>query len=93
MKKHKVKGPYEAVIKRFFDIIISLSVMIVFCWLYGIIALLVRIKLGSPVIFAQDRPGRIDPKTGKEKVFKLYKFRSMTDERNANGELLRAKTD
>lgn len=91
MKKHKVKGPYEAVIKRFFDIIISLSVMIVFCWLYGIIALLVRIKLGSPVIFAQDRPGRIDPKTGKEKVFKLYKFRSMTDERNANGELLPGK--
>ena len=91
MEKHKVKGPYEAFFKRFLDIIISLLVMILFCWLYAIIALLVRVKLGSPVIFAQDRPGKIDPKTGKEKVFKLYKFRSMTDKRDANGALLPGK--
>lgn len=91
MEKHKVKGPYEAVIKRLFDIIISLLIMVFFCWLYGIIALLVKMKLGSPVIFAQDRPGRIDPKTGKEKIFKLYKFRSMTDERDENGRLLPGK--
>ena len=91
MTKHKVKGPYEAFIKRFFDIVIALVVMILFCWLYGIIALLVRIKLGSPVIFAQERPGRIDPKTGKERIFKLYKFRSMIDKRDENGELLPGK--
>ena len=91
MKKHKVKGPYEAFIKRFLDIVISLLVMILFCWLYAIIAILVRIKLGSPVIFAQDRPGRIDPRTGKETIFKLYKFRSMNDKRDANGELLPGK--
>ena len=91
MKKHKVKGPYEAFIKIFLDIVISLLVMILFCWLYAIIAILVRIKLGSPVIFAQDRPGRIDSRTGKETIFKLYKFRSMNDKRDVNGELLPGK--
>ena len=91
MKKHKIKGPYEAFIKRLLDILISLIVMILFCWLYAIIAVLVRLKLGSPVIFAQDRPGKIDPKTGKERTFKLYKFRSMTDKRDENGELLPGK--
>lgn len=48
----------------------------------GVTALLVRAKLGSPVLFTQDRPGK------DEKIFKLYKFRSMTDERDENGELL-----
>lgn len=56
--------------------------MIVFCWLYAIVAILVRMKLGSPVIFCQERPGK------DERIFKLYKFRSMTDERDENGELL-----
>ena len=91
MKKHKVKGPYEAFIKRLLDILISLAVMVLFCWLYAIIAVLVRIRLGSPVIFAQNRPGMIDPETGKEKIFKLYKFRSMIDKRDENGELLPGK--
>lgn len=91
MEKHKIKGPYEAVIKRLLDIIISLTVMFFFGWLYAAIAFLVRIKLGSPVIFAQDRPGKIDPKTGKEKIFKLFKFRTMTDKRDKNGELLPGK--
>ena len=53
-----------------------------------ITAILVRVKLGAPVIFAQNRPGRINPKTGEERIFKLYKFRSMTDERDENGNLL-----
>lgn len=91
MKKHKAKGPYEAFIKRFLDIVISSFVMIFFGWLYAIIAILVRVNLGRPVIFSQDRPGRIDPKTGKEKIFKLFKFRSMTDKRDQNGELLPGK--
>lgn len=59
-----------------------------FCWLYGIIAILVRIKLGSPVFFKTERPGKIDPKTGQEKIFQLYKFRSMTNETDENGKLL-----
>ncbi len=88
MEKHHVKGPYEAIFKRLLDIVISLLVMILFWWLYAIIALLVRMKLGSPVIFAQDRPGKINPQTGQEKIFKLFKFRSMTDKRDENGELL-----
>ena len=54
----------------------------------AILALLVKSKLGSPVIFSQERPGKIDPKTGKEKIFKLYKFRSMTDAKDENGKPL-----
>lgn len=91
MKKHKIKGPYEAFVKRLFDIVISLLVMFLFCWLYAIVAILVRVKLGSPIIFTQERPGRINPKTGKEKTFKLYKFRSMNDKRDTNGKLLPGK--
>lgn len=87
MKKTK-KGPYTLFFKRMTDITASLLVIILFCWLFAIIAALVRVKLGSPVLFKQDRPGKIDPKTGKERLFRLYKFRTMTDVRNENGELL-----
>lgn len=73
---------YCRYIKRILDICCALAAMIVFCWLYAIVAVLVRAKLGSPVIFCQERPGK------DEKIFKLYKFRSMTDERDENGELL-----
>lgn len=87
MEKIK-RGPYALFFKRLIDIVASLLVIILFCWLYAIIAILVRIKLGSPVVFSQERPGKIDPKTGKESIFKLYKFRTMTDARDENGELL-----
>lgn len=80
--KHKPYGPYEKYFKRPLDIVCALAAMIVFSWLYIIVAILVRIKLGSPVIFKQPRPGK------DEKIFNLYKFRSMTDERDENGELL-----
>ncbi len=80
--QHKVKGIYEAFFKRLFDIIISGLVMILFSWLYLILAIIVRFNLGSPVIFTQDRPGRFG------KIFKMYKFRSMSDKRDENGELL-----
>lgn len=80
--KHKPYGPYEKYIKRPLDIICALAAMIVFSWLYIIIAVLVRVKPGTPVLFAQERPGK------DEKIFKLYKFRSMTDARDENGELL-----
>lgn len=73
---------YGNFLKRFFDIVISLIILIAFCWLFVIVAILVRIKLGGPVIFTQARPGR------DEKVFKLYKFRSMTNEKDDEGNLL-----
>lgn len=79
---------YKNIIKRLLDILISAIVLILFCWLFAILAILVRVKLGSPVIFHQERPGRIDKKTGKERIFKLCKFRTMTDERDENGNLL-----
>lgn len=81
-------GIYELYIKRLMDIVCSLAAIIVFSWLYIIVAVLVRVKLGSPVLFKQPRPGKIDPKTGREKIFYMYKFRSMSDERDAEGNLL-----
>ncbi len=81
-------GFYELYIKRLIDIVCSLAAIIVFSWLYIIVAVLVRVKLGSPVLFKQPRPGKIDPKTGREKILFLYKFRSMSDERDENGNLL-----
>lgn len=78
---------YKHCIKRILDIICALLALIVFCWLYAIIAILVRIKLGSPVIFKQPRPG-MKGKDGKEKIFMLYKFRTMTDECDETGKLL-----
>lgn len=80
--EHKPYGPYEMYFKRPLDILCALAALIVFGWLYILVAVLVRIMLGSPVIFKQPRPGR------DEKIFDLYKFRSMTDERDENGELL-----
>ena len=80
--KHKPCGPYERFFKRPMDICCALAAIIVFCWLYIIVAILVRVKLGSPVLFTQDRPGK------DEKIFKLYKFRTMTDARDENGNLL-----
>lgn len=79
MEKHSF---YERYMKRLLDIICALAALIVFCWLYIIVAVLVRVKLGSPVIFKQPRPGK------DEKIFNLYKFRTMTDERDENGNLL-----
>lgn len=75
-------GFYEKYMKRLLDIVCALAALIVFSWLYIIVAILVRIKLGSPVIFKQPRPGK------NEKIFNLYKFRTMTDERDENGNLM-----
>jgi len=75
-------GIYARFIKRLLDILCALLALLVFCWLYAIIAVLVRVKLGSPIIFSQYRPGK------NERIFKLYKFRSMTNERDENGDLL-----
>lgn len=70
---------YENYIKRGLDILCSVLAILCFWWLFLIVAVLVRVKLGSPVLFTQDRPG----KDGK--IFRLYKFRSMTDKRDAQG--------
>lgn len=73
---------YEFFLKRLLDIICSLLALVCFCWLYLIVAILVRIKLGSPVLFKQPRPGK------DEKVFNMYKFRTMTDEKDGEGNLM-----
>ena len=81
MKKGK-DGFYCKYIKRILDVVCAILALTLFCWLYGIVAILVRLKLGSPVVFKQQRPGK------DEKIFTLYKFRTMTDERDENGDLL-----
>ena len=81
-------GFYNRYVKSIIDIICALLAIMVFWWLYLIVAVLVRIKLGSPIIFKQERPGKIDKKTGKETIFNLYKFRTMTDKRDVEGNLL-----
>lgn len=86
MRLQRKMGFYEKYIKRLLDIICSLLFIIVFCWLYAIIAVVVRIKMGSPIIFKQPRPGII--KHGKETIFDMYKFRSMTDAKDENGNFL-----
>ena len=80
--QHIPYGPYERWFKRPFDVCCALAAILVFWWLYIIVAILVRVKLGSPVIFCQERPGK------DEKIFKLYKFRTMTDARDEDGDLL-----
>lgn len=80
--KENIDGIYCRYIKRILDIFCALTAMIVFCWLYAVVALLVRVKLGKPVIFKQQRPGK------GEKIFTLYKFRTMTNEVDDHGRLL-----
>ena len=82
MEKHQPNKPYEKYFKRPLDIAFGLAALIVFWWLYLIVAILVRVKLGSPILFTQERPGK------GEKIFKLYKFRTMTDEKDNEGNLL-----
>ena len=75
-------GFYEKYIKRLLDIVLSGAALVILSPVLLITAVLVRIKLGSPVIFTQERPGK------DEKAVKLHKFRSMTDARDENGNLL-----
>lgn len=87
MNKHKA-GVYEKYIKRALDFSLALCAMIVLSPIFLVVAILVRVKLGSPVIFKQERPGKIDASTGKERIFTLCKFRTMTDAKDADGNLL-----
>ena len=79
--RHKA-GLYEKYIKRLLDIVLSGCALIVLSPLLLVTAILVRVKLGSPVIFCQERPGK------DEKIFRLHKFRSMSDARDETGALL-----
>ena len=79
---HRPYGVYERYIKRPQDFLCALAAVIFLSPVLVIVAVLVRIKLGSPVLFTQQRPGK------DEKIFKLYKFRTMTDQRDEKGELL-----
>ena len=81
-KDHKYYGVYEKFFKRILDFSCAFLAIVLLSWLLLIIAILVRVKLGGPVLFKQERPGK------DEKIFKLYKFRTMTNERDENGELL-----
>ena len=80
--KHKPYGFYEKNVKWPLDFFLSLFLILILFPVLFIIAVLIRIKLGSPVLFTQDRPGK------DEIIFKLYKFRTMTDKRDENGVLL-----
>ena len=82
MDMARKQGFYERYIKRALDIVCALAALLVFVWLYLLVAVLVRFKLGAPVLFVQPRPGK------DEKIFKLYKFRTMTDARDEHGSLL-----
>ena len=72
---------YRRFIKRILDFTISLISLIIFSPIFIVVAVLVRVKLGSPVFFRQKRPGK------DEKIFTIYKFRTMTDKRDENGNL------
>ena len=73
---------YKKYIKRFLDIILSFFAIIILLPVFIVVAILIKVKLGSPVIFTQKRPGI------NEKIFKMYKFRSMTNKKDENGNLL-----
>lgn len=79
---HKPYGPYERFIKRPLDAFLATGAIIVLSPIWIVVAILVRVRLGSPILFTQDRPGK------DEKIFRLYKFRTMTDDRDENGEFL-----
>lgn len=80
--QHKPYGFYERVMKYPLDCFLAALALIILSPVILTVALLVRINLGSPVLFTQDRPGK------DEKIFKLYKFRTMTDKKDVNGEFL-----
>ena len=78
----KNKGLYSCFFKRFFDVFLCVLALIVFCWFFALIALLVRLNMGSPILYKSERMGK------DEKPIQLYKFRTMTKETDENGVLL-----
>lgn len=82
IRNHHAYGPYEKYFKRFLDIVLSIIALIILSPIMLIIAILVKVKLGSPVLFKQERPGM------NERVFKILKYRTMTEQKDATGKLL-----
>ena len=82
--KNKSNGFYARCVKRLLDILLSSFILLTFSWLYLILMLIVRIKMGSPVFYGSERIGK------NEKLYRNYKFRSMTNEKDENGVLLPA---
>ncbi len=82
MQQKKRKTLYECFFKRLIDVCVSLTALLLLWPIFLVLAILVRAKLGSPVFFAQERPGRA------ERIFRMYKFRTMTDAKDAEGNLL-----
>lgn len=78
------KTLYQKYFKRLLDILLSLTGIIILSWLFVVISILIRIKIGNPIFFVQIRPGIVDSDS-KEKLFKMYKFRTMNDDRNSDG--------
>ncbi len=78
----KKRGPYRSFFKRFFDIFLCIIAILLFWWFFAIIALLVKLKMGSPILYKSERMGK------DEKPVQLYKFRTMTNETDENGVLL-----
>ncbi len=85
---HKPYGIYERYIKRPLDCFLSTGALIVFSPILLMLTIVGAVEMKGNPFFFQERPGRIDPKTGKEKIFKLIKFRTMTNEKDEKGELL-----
>lgn len=81
MQKRR-RGMYERYVKRLLDIVLSLVALVTLSPVMLVVAGLVRVKLGKPIVFKQQRPGK------NEKIFNMYKFRSMTDEKDSDGKLL-----
>ncbi|MDR1042359.1 MAG: sugar transferase [Clostridiales Family XIII bacterium] len=78
---------YGIFVKRILDFIAAAALLVLLSWLFLILAALIAARLGTPSVFRQERPGRVDPKTGRERIFTMYKFRTMTDARyNAEDE-------
>jgi lipopolysaccharide/colanic/teichoic acid biosynthesis glycosyltransferase len=72
---------YANYVKRILDFAAAAALLVALSWLFLILAALIAARLGAPAVFSQERPGRIDPATGRERIFTLYKFRTMTDAR------------
>jgi lipopolysaccharide/colanic/teichoic acid biosynthesis glycosyltransferase len=72
---------YRNFVKRILDFVAAVAMLVLLSWFLLILAVLIAARLGTPVVFRQERPGRVDPKTGGERIFTLYKFRTMTDAR------------
>ncbi len=79
---HNTNGVYEMYVKRVLDFVLSVLAIVIFSPLIFVVAILVKVKLGSPIFFCQERPGR------NKKIFRMIKFRTMTEERDEKGELL-----